>query len=258
MASKCRTLSLIALLFFISHFRPAAASPTFLNFQLEPRNATDHSSPLDCTTEFSGDYYGLGVRLGVYFSWLGSYFANTLLHSEISGSLDTNSIFLLALLLSLFKGTYSHEIYRIDGLIIMQLSSGFLFSSLSVWGYRTLHYQREGRHGINHFGGFGTHARIALVTAISVYGVWFWWDGLEDGTGLLNAQDEQCQKVYTWFFSYFSVTGGIRYLYILMSTGTAIYYGAMVLTAIVVAAHKLFRSGWSGRMRFETGYNVQE
>jgi hypothetical protein len=88
---------------------------------------------LDCSTGSSGDYYGFGVRLGVYFAWLSSYFANLFLPSEVMGSLDTNSIFLLALLISLFRGTIMNQLYQIDGLMVMQLSSGFLFSSMSIW-----------------------------------------------------------------------------------------------------------------------------
>ena len=108
------------------------ASSSTLGFNLFPRDNT--SEPIDCTTDYSLDYYGFGVRLGVYFSWLGSYFANTLLPDEIPGTLDTNTIFLLALLISLFNGSHTHKIYQIDGLVVLHLSSGFLFSCLIIWG----------------------------------------------------------------------------------------------------------------------------
>ena len=136
------------LLLSFSH-TSAAASPSALAFQMSQRDTA--TKPLDCTTDTSLDYYGFGVRLGVYFAWLSSYFANILLPSEIAGALDTNSIFLLALIASLLRGSGTRDIAKIDGLVIMQLCSGFLFSSLSIWGYRTSYYHKEGPKGIRHF-----------------------------------------------------------------------------------------------------------
>lgn len=248
---------LLSLFLIMSGFSLAAASPSLATFDLFQRNVTtENQEPLDCTTKFSGDYYGFGVRLGVYFAWLSSYFANTLLPSEIAGSLDTNSIFLLGLLISLFKGSMHHEIMQIDGLIIMQLSSGFLFSSLSIWGYRTSQYQKDGPTAIQEFGKFGTHCRLALALAISVYGTWFWWEGLEDGLSI--AEDPRCRKLYTWFFAKLPVRGGIDIFYILISFSCSIYYGIMCLAAVVAHMVKLIQVGWKETMNYETGYSIRE
>lgn len=233
------------------------ASSSALGFNVFPRE--DSSMPIDCTTEISGDYYGFGVRLGVYFAWLGSYFANTLLPGEISGSLDTNTIFLLALLISLFNGTHKHSLYQIDGLVVLHLSSGFLFSCLSVWGYRTMHYQKEGVDGIAYYGGVGTHCRLMLVTAISMYGAWFWWEGVDDG--LRIATDPQCSPLYTWFLGKWPISGGIHIFYIIVTIGCSIYYGTMCLVAMVTIVYKLFASGhedWKKKFKFETGLNNKE
>ncbi|KAE9382067.1 hypothetical protein N431DRAFT_552018 [Stipitochalara longipes BDJ] len=235
------------------------ASPTtsVTDIPILRRNATSgDSAPLDCTTQFSNDYYGFGVRLGVYFSWLGSYFANLLLPSEISGSLDTNSIFLVALIGSLFNGTRLKQIQQIDALVIMQLSSGFLFSCFSIWGYRTSYYQKEGPKAIKRFGGLGTHCRLILVAAISVYGTWFWWEGLDDG--LTISDNPECQEIFTWFFAYLPVRGGIDKLYIVITIGCSLYYCTMLAAAAIAVIFKLFRVGWKGRMTFETGFSVAE
>lgn len=222
--------------------------------------ARDNSSgPVDCTTDYSLDYYGFGVRLGVYFAWLSSYFANTFLPDEISGTLDTNTIFLLALLVSLFNGTHAHKLFQIDALIVLHLSSGFLFSSLSIWGYRTLHYQMHGVDAIRMYGGVGTHCRLMLVTAISVYGAWFWGEGVDDG--LKIAEDPACSQTYTWFFAFWRVDGGIKIFYRVVTIGCSIYYGAMCLAAAVTILYKLFASGhwdWKKKMTFETGLNRNE
>lgn len=223
---------------------------------LESRQNSTNTEPLNCTTTYSSDYYGFGVRLGVYFAWLTSYFANTMLASEISGSLDTNCIFLVALLISLFRGTINNQLYQIDGLILMHLASGFLFSSLSIWGYRTLVYQTDGPRGIRQFGGWGTHGRLALITAISVYGTWFWWEGTEDGLAL--AQDERCQTLKTWLFATFTVGKGINIYYIMVSLGCSIYFGSMCVAGVFASGFKLFKRGFGPRLRMETGLNETE
>lgn len=252
-----RDVFLLSMLLIISNFSPVRASSGSSAFDLFPRNATaDTPVLLDCTTQFSNDYYGFGVRLGVYFSWLSSYFANLLLPTEIAGSLDTNCIFLLALIASLFNGSYLKRISQIDALIIMQLSSGFLFSSFSIWGYRTSYYQKEGPAAIKRFGGLGTHCRLILVAAISVYGTWFWWKGVRDG--LYTSDDPGCQKLYTWFFTYLPVLGGIDKLYIIITMGCSIYYCSMFVTAALAAIFKLLRIGWKGKMDFETGFSAWE
>jgi hypothetical protein len=238
---------------------PTSSSPSLTSelFRREGNNnTTAEDQPLDCTTQFSTDYYGFGVRLGVYFAWFGAYLSNTLLPSEIAGSLDTNTIFLLALIVSLFKGSLVHQIQQIDGLIVMQLSSGFLFSSMSIWGYRTTIYQRDGPKGISHFGHFGTHCRLLLTAGISVYGAWFWSEGIKDG--LMVAPDPACKVLYTWFFTSLRVNGGIDFFYIIVSAGCAVFYCSMCLAAVISVAAKLFREGWKGKMKYETGYNARE
>jgi hypothetical protein len=218
-----------------------------LSSKLSPR-----AGLLDCSTGSSADYYGFGVRLGVYFAWLSSYLANLYLPSEVMGSLDTNCIFLLALLISLFRGTVMHQLYQVDGLMVMQLSSGFLFSSLSIWGYRTAHYEKHGTGYIKNFGGFGTHVRLALTMAISVYGAWFWAEGTQDG--LKIADDPQCRDLKTWFFHGFPITGGIRIVYVVMTVGTSIFYGTMCAAAVLTFIFNLV-GGWKGKVQFETGFS---
>jgi hypothetical protein len=252
-----QNLFLLSIFLIIFNFSLVEASSSSTAFDIFPRNSTAGSTAqLDCTTDSSNDYYGFGVRLGVYFSWLSSYFANLLLPSEIAGSLDTNCIFLLALIASLFHGSHDKQILQIDALVIMQLCSGFLFTSFSIWGYRTSYYQKEGPSAIKRFGGVGTHCRLVLVAAISVYGVWFWWTGVRHG--LITSDNPKCQKLYTWFFAKLWVLGGIDKVYIIMTIGCSIYYCSMFVTALLATFFNLFRAGWKSKMDFETGFSAWE
>jgi hypothetical protein len=202
------------------------------------------SEPLNCSSKFSGDYYGLGVRLGIYFTWLTSWLANTFVEDEIAGALDANSIFLLSLLISIFKGTAvqgPNKLAYIDGLILMQLCAGYNFGILSLWGYRTTHYNREGPRAVRHYGRIGTHFRLVLASAISLYGIWFWTYGIryDLGHGLNRVTDDQgqprsplCYPVYVFFFAKLNVLGGIRIFYIFISTCCSLYYVTMLLAAV--------------------------
>ena len=200
------------------------------------------TSDLNCSSKFSGDYYGLGVRLGIYFTWITSWLANTFVQEEISGALDANCIFLFALLISIFKGSAPGEdqLAYIDGLVLMELCAGYLFGIFSMWGYRTSHYYKQGPKAVRHYGRIGTHCRLILATAISIYGIWFWTYGINYNAhhGLQRVTDEQgnprppqCYPVHVFFFAKLEVLGGIRIFYIITSTSCALYYGTMLLAA---------------------------
>src|SRR5437762_14283532 len=120
----------------------------------------------------------------------------------------------------------------------MQLCAGYIFGILSLWGYRTVHYNREGPKAVRYYGRFGTHVRLTLATAFSIYGVWFWIYGIRYGRGygLMRMTDEmgnprppQCYPIYVFFFGKFNVLGGIRVFYIITSISCSLYYVIMLL-----------------------------
>lgn len=138
----------------------------------------DPPGKLTCVSDRSSDYYGLGVRLGIYMSWLTCYISNISVSSEIAGSLDQNAIFLLALVIAMVRCATTNLLSEMDGLMLIHLMSGTVFSVLTIWGYRTCVYRDEGPRGIRNFGGFGTHLRLLLCMAVSVLGLWFWYFGV--------------------------------------------------------------------------------
>ena len=238
--------------------------------QPSPNSTCDYAHPppdLDCSSPVSNDYYGEGVRIGIYLTWFTSWVANSFVEEEIAGALDANTIFLMAVLISMLKATARSELAYIDGLILMQLSAGFLFGCLSLWGYRTVWYYKQGPAAIRHFGGFGTHARLLLMFGISVYGIWFWVEGIQDGLIIVtdengNERPCQCYPLRTFFFVKLLVPGGIRYFYIVMSTGTAVYFGIMLLIALLERLLHFFQVRdpellWH-RGQYTTGFSQSE
>jgi hypothetical protein len=232
-------------------------------------NNTVIDPDLNCSSRFSADYYGIGVRLGIYFTWLTSWIANVFLPEEIAGALDANTMFLLSVMVSIFYSTSKSILSYIDGLVLMHLSSGYLFGCLSFWGYRTRHYQNEGPKGIRHFGRFGTHCRLLLAVAISGYGVWFWIEGVKDGLQIPINPDTgdvvscQCYPLHTFFFAKLRVYGGIRYFFILMSISCTVYYSLMLLVAAAERIHHVVHVLNNTKPIFEsvvyeTGFTTKE
>ncbi len=262
----------IMLLLFFFSFRCTAATADSDSSEYNKTSPAIPLDKLDCSSQFSDDYYGLGFRLGVYFAWLSSYLANSFVEEEVSSALDANTIFLFALLISIFTGTLRQNLAFIDGLVLMHLSAGYLFGCLSLWGYRTLRYHKEGPIAIHNFGQVGTHCRLLCATAISAYGVWSWIEGVRDGLAVATDEHDhprssECYPLTTWFFGDFELTGSIRNVYIILSIGCTTYFGLMLLTAsaerVRHAAKLLSRNrntreaAWH-QVWYETGLNQRE
>ena len=202
-----------------------------------------------CSSERATDYYGLGVRLGIYFAWLGSYVANTILPSEFGPASDTSTIFLLTLLIAMANDSRIRDLNQIDGLVLMHLCGGTVFGILSLWGYRTRMYYDRGPRAVRMFGGFGTHIRLAVSLGVSVFGLWFWLYGVVGALNPMGPDDgsdppnpPECSTLYTFFFAKIRADGGIRYYYIVTCVSCAVYYGVMLVVSTL--------GGWVSFGRF--------
>ena len=210
-----------------------------------------------CSFEGQTDFYGLGVRMGIYFTWLTSWIANNFVPDEISGSLDTNAVFLLAISTTVIYNSIHNSLRIVDALVLLQLCYGFLFGVMSLWGYRTMYYHRMGFAGRSQFGGFGTHLRLLLMTAISGYAVWFWFEGMDDGLIECNKR-EACGGLVTFFFAKVKLYGWIRTFYKVSAVGCVAYYGIMTITAIIWLLVRIFKFLRYGRKGWTEGYEDKD
>ena len=102
--------------------------PTQLN--LHPRAACDGF-------EGNDDFYGLGIRIGIYLQWISSLLTSLLLPTGTSDYMDTNSIFLFAVFIATATATTRNGgLHPAEAFIMLQLCFGFLLSVLSVSGFR--------------------------------------------------------------------------------------------------------------------------
>jgi hypothetical protein len=176
-SSQLSTLIILVLLFHSASSSPIAQvdNPGTSDQPLVWQTQGDTPGSIVCATDRSSDYYGLGVRLGIYMSWMTGWIANISVRDEIAGAMDTNAIFLFALIIAMVRCTITGLVSRLDSLMLMHLSGGTIFSVISIWGYRTCLYRDLGpTKGIANFGGFGTHLRLLLCLAVSTYGTWYW------------------------------------------------------------------------------------
>ncbi|KAH8668405.1 hypothetical protein BX600DRAFT_538347 [Xylariales sp. PMI_506] len=281
--ANCLSLSryqlwVISIAMCISISSLAAGMPVVKDVVLNSRQNDDSpppaTTPGECQTDRSDDYYGLGVRMGIYLAWFQALIAFNFVPSEIPSALDTNAIFLFAVLIAMVRCTITSLILQIDALILMHLGAGSIFGVMSIWGYRTSLYVREGpMKGISHFGGFGTHMRLLLCTAFAAYGLFFWLRGIDghpaaliSGTG--NAENGlYCTPLYTFMFSRVLADGGVRVFYIICTVGSLCYWGVQLLSSSLAAyarPMKMYRLGKAGQWRttsrldYATGLNYKQ
>lgn len=86
-----------------------------------------------CGIEGNPDFYGLGIRIGIYLQWITALLANLFSKESIGGNLETNTIFLLALYVAIAVATAQNSVQTAELVVLLQLGFGFLFSILSIW-----------------------------------------------------------------------------------------------------------------------------
>lgn len=240
--------------------------PGVPNFgHLVPRTS-DH----DCTTELAKDLYGLGVRLGVYLQWFSGWVSNNFVIEEIAGGLDANAIFLFALLISMVSSSKSDAMTLMDGMIMMMLCGGTIWSVLSLWGYRTCVYRKEGHDAIRRFGGFGTHLRLLLAGGVSWYAIWFWTvgvKGLPRGLSQFGQNlPQSCDKTRVTAFG--ATLTGVASTFATATTIVSLAYSSFVILAAPIAAITRLRKMYiflrmkqyasTTRLRFVTGASQRQ
>lgn len=232
---------------------------------------TDHAqqfrqrdSEQDCTTNLARDLYGLGVRLGVYLQWASGWVSNNFLVDSIESGLNANAVFLFALMVAIVSGTRTNEMTLMDGLVMIWLSAGTVWSVLSLWGYRTCAYRKKGLNGISKFGGFGTHLRLLLSGSVALYGAWYWIFGVKGGVHGLEAfgqVDSSCTKTSVTIFG-LDVAGISRNAAIALSIVAGAYAAVLILVAPLAAYTRVWKMvifwnskqyGSSTRLRYATG-----
>ncbi|XP_044715533.1 uncharacterized protein HRG_11112 [Hirsutella rhossiliensis] len=156
----------------------------------------------------NSDLYGLGVRIGLYSQWIATLLT-TVLDSADEGDLRLlNLIVQTAIFLGLCTES-SRRASAVGALITQILLCGSLSS---VTG-----------DGITYFGHASGFLRVLFYTALSAYGIWFWFAGLP----LMLRPG--CDDVAVAFFGPTTITGWFR------SLGKALSVAGLVVCVALVA-----------------------
>jgi hypothetical protein len=86
--------------------------------------------------EGNSDFYGLGIRIGVYLQWFSSWVSNSINPDAAATNHDTNTIFLCALLIATAVAFSDGSLQLSEKYLLLLLSSGFFCTVLSFLGLR--------------------------------------------------------------------------------------------------------------------------
>ncbi|KAI1106494.1 hypothetical protein F4804DRAFT_300828 [Jackrogersella minutella] len=99
---------------------------------------------LSCETiEGNPDFYGLGIRIGVYLQWITAWISLLVDPLSAQSVYDVNSVFVFAILVATMIATLADNptIQPIETYIMLQFALGFFVTTLSTFGLR-LHFLR--------------------------------------------------------------------------------------------------------------------
>lgn len=113
----------------------SACTPLFYNreFRIPSHSREKRASDASCSIDRNPDFYGLGIRLGIYLQWITAIGANLFSEPSIDGNLETNTIFLLAVFIAIVITTAEKTVQSAELLVLLQIGFGFTFSVLTIW-----------------------------------------------------------------------------------------------------------------------------
>lgn len=169
-----------------------------------------------CALDGSPDLYGLGVRVGVYCQITATIIANHGLPDALVSAIDTNVVFLLAILVAMVKASAEHALSTAEAFIMLQIILTFLLSVINIYGFRWLSLilspiasenQYELAFAHMSLTKFGIHWRQFIYTSTVVYNLWFWFYGIN------TLNDARPCNFQIFFFGRVSGLGQIKVLY---------------------------------------------
>lgn len=153
-----------------------------------------------CPLIQNSDFYGLGIRLGVYTQLISTLLSNHLLPKELGAAWDANFVFLAALLTATVKSVAgSQPLLPVEVFVLLQMMLAYPLAVFSATGSVSIaivenladgadsYWSQERRDAVSAVTALvrahkdhspsGKFLRKTLVIAIAVFSVWFWFSG---------------------------------------------------------------------------------
>ncbi|KIY01947.1 uncharacterized protein Z520_02085 [Fonsecaea multimorphosa CBS 102226] len=208
MAFSKLTQKHLALLTAISVLTTSAPIP---KGRLFPGVAIKSLQPTSCDHPGNADFYGLGIRLGIYLQIFSTMLF--MIDPDSSDALydahDSNAILLLATFVAVLKSTPSRSIELVDVVIMLRM-----IWLIIVCGFSLAHLTEEYKRAkeakklaalITTPSALGF--RILVAGLVSTYNAWFWFRGV----GYFQ-QDNPC-PTYAFFFAKLTANGRLQGFY---------------------------------------------
>jgi hypothetical protein len=215
----------------------ACSAACVLSAPIETTSQIEGQAPFlpQCEIEGNPDFYGLGIRIGIYLQWITALLANHTLMGAIGTNLETNTIFLVALFVATAVASARNTVQTAELVVLLQLCFGFLFSILSIWGHRTGGFALGGKKA--RFPLIGSFFRLILATALATYSAWFWFRYHD-----LHHRPQECRD-FTFMFARVDIAGGLRYFLEVQSSAIlAVYTFLFVREFIMIVCFFIFVS----------------
>ena len=190
-----------------------------------------------CVRSGNADFYGFGVRLGIYLQISSTLAALAAVPEFVDDFQTDNTILLLAILIALIKSTPHRGIRTVDVIILLQI-----MFCIIICGFSLPHLARDARTMFRpgslirkYSTMWSLFLRLALPGPIVVYNIWLWFSGM-DYLGV----DPSCPP-YIFFFAKLDALGRIRTFYKFASVVLGICLG--IPSALVWLPHLILPGG---------------
>jgi hypothetical protein len=209
MAFSMFTQKHLALLTAISVLTISAPIPKGRLFL--PGEAIKSLQPTPCNHPGNSDFYGLGIRLGIYLQILSTMLCMIDLESSdpLYDAHDSNAILLLATFIAVLKSTPSRSIELVDVVIMLRM-----IWLIIVCGFSLAHLTEEFKRAkkAQKLAALITTPsalffRILVVGLVSSYNVWFWF------RGVAYFQHGNPCPTYAFFFAKLAANGRLQGFY---------------------------------------------
>lgn len=204
-----------------------------------PGTASKSLQSTSCDHPGNSDFYGLGIRLGIYLQIFSTMLC--MIDPESSDVLydahDSNAILLLAIFIAVVKSTPTRSIELVDVVIMLRLIWLIIVCGFSL-AHLTEEYKRAQK--AKKLAAFITTPsalgfRALVVGLVSIYNVWFWFRGV----GYFQ-HDNPC-PTYVFFFAKLAANGGLQSFYkftsvviMLMPPSWLLAYAVFVLASVAL------------------------
>lgn len=117
------------------------------------------------------DFYGLGIRLGIYFQWIAQFLANCFLSTEWKSILGASIVFALALTVAVLLLTFEHECTFTAEIIVIL----FIFWGGFLGSYYGSPIMDDMGRLVQQIKFLGTNSAATLpFLLMQIFSLWFW------------------------------------------------------------------------------------